>query len=269
MRVLDVDGPLRDCRQSMASLRTAASKEPCHASTSADAVTITVQAAHGFAFPVSKGSRFRVVDLHGQQVVDFMAWTRSSSKCTITGLTKHTANLSEKVSMAYTRFHLSGAPPAVGESLWTNTDKALLTVTADTCRVHDMTFMSCFPELYQKQGLENHRSCASNIAEAMKDWGMGSYLDIADPFNIFQNTPHYTLKGNLNPSRKGDYIEFEASEDCVCAVSSCPYEMDGFNGGKITDVAVVVEGKDNDLRLHIDAQRALAERFWRLKNLSI
>ena len=67
----------------------------------------------------------------------------------------------------------------------------------------------------------------------MKPWGMKSYLEVADPFNIFQNTPYYTLKP-LNPSRAGDYIEMEALADCVCAVSCCPYELDGFNGGEIT-----------------------------------
>jgi len=36
--------------------------------------THIVPAAHGFAFEVRKGERFRVVDLYGEQVVDFAAW---------------------------------------------------------------------------------------------------------------------------------------------------------------------------------------------------
>jgi hypothetical protein len=28
-------------------------------------------------------------------------------------------------------------------------------------------------------------------------------------------------------------------QDCICACSSCPYDAEGFNGGKITDIAVV------------------------------
>ncbi|KAF2102960.1 hypothetical protein NA57DRAFT_71944 [Rhizodiscina lignyota] len=193
--------------------------------------TKIVPASYGYSWAVKKGQRFRVIDTHGQQVVDFMAWTRSGKKC----------NLHEKVSMAYTRYHLSGATPAIGECLWTNADEPLLKITQDTVKVHDMTFMSCFPELYAKKGIKGHRSCASNIAEAMEKWGMKSYLEIADPFNIFQNTPYYSLKP-LNPSKAGDYIEFEALGDCVCAVSCCPYDIEGFNGGIITDIAVVMEG---------------------------
>ncbi|OCK82517.1 hypothetical protein K432DRAFT_262618, partial [Lepidopterella palustris CBS 459.81] len=191
--------------------------------------TYIVPAAHGYSFFVQSGTRFRIIDLHGEQVVDFMAWARTSLKFPF----------EEKVSMAYTRYHLSGATPAIGECLWTNRDRPLLRITADTVKVHDMTFMSCFPELYAKKGLKGHRSCAENIAEAMEKWGMKSYLEIAEPFNIFQNTPNYTLK-RLGSSKPGDYIEFEALGDAVCAVSCCPYDLNGFNGGKITDIAVVI-----------------------------
>lgn len=257
MRVIDVDGPLREAPPPRHQARSTAGLQ---STSSRNYVTVTVPAMHGYAFPVSAGSRFRVVDLHGEQVVDFMAWTRSSTTSPITGQTSHTANLNEKVSMAYTRYHLSGAPPQVGEGLWTNSDKQLLTVTADTCRVHDMTFMSCCPEFYERYGRFGHRSCATNISEVMAAWGMKSHLEIADPFNIFQNTPNYTIKGNMNPSRKGDYIEFEASEDCVCAVSSCPFDIDGFNGGTVTDVAVLLESKDRDLALQIEAEQCRSIR---------
>lgn len=184
-----------------------------------------VPAAHGYAFEVCKGERFRIVDIKGEQIVDFAAWVAD------TGLV-------EKVSMAYTRYHLSGATPAEGECLWTNKDEPLLRIIKDTVRVHDMTFMSCFPEMYDKLGLKGHRSCACNIAEVMLPYGMKSYLEVTDPFNIFQNTPAYSLK-RLGSSKPGDYIEFEALQDAVCALSSCPYDLDGVNGGNITEVAVI------------------------------
>jgi uncharacterized protein YcgI (DUF1989 family) len=188
--------------------------------------TLICKAAHGLAFEVKKGERFRVVDLHGEQVVDFAAWVQGT-------------NLVEKLSMAYTRFHLDGVTPAVGEYLWTNNDEPILKLVEDTVKVHDMTFMSCFPKMYEKEGRPGHRSCASNIAEAMEPYGMKSHLDVTDPFNIFQNTPNYSLK-RLGSSKAGDFVEFEAMQDCVCACSSCPYDAGNFNGGKITDIAVVI-----------------------------
>ncbi|KAF2192370.1 hypothetical protein K469DRAFT_716901 [Zopfia rhizophila CBS 207.26] len=190
-----------------------------------------VPAAHGYAFAVNKGSRFHVIDLYGEQIVDFMAWVHDKPFTRI-----------EKMSTAYTRYYLSGVQPAIGECLWTNADRPLFRVTADTVKVHDMTFMSCYPELYQKMGLKGHRSCAQNIFEAMQEWGMRNILEIAEPFNIFQNTPNYSLK-RLGSSKPGDYIEFEALEDAVCAVSSCPYDLNGVNGGQITEIAVVIAEK--------------------------
>jgi uncharacterized protein YcgI (DUF1989 family) len=186
-----------------------------------------VPAAHGYAFQVKAGERFRVVDIHGQQVVDFMAWCPPY---------KHSK---EYLSMAYTRHAIGGsAPPQVGECLHTNRDEPMFRLVADTVKTHDMLYMACNPGFYKRLGQEGHRSCATNIAEAMERFGMESYLEVTDPFNIFQNTPYYSLKA-LNCSRAGDYVEFEALKDAVCAVSSCPYDRDGFNGGHVTDVAVV------------------------------
>ncbi|KAJ4374348.1 hypothetical protein N0V83_003089 [Neocucurbitaria cava] len=202
-----------------------------------------VPAGHGYAFAVKKGTRFRIVDLHGEQVVDLMAWVSSTSNSTSSDSnppvpTSATLTL-EKMSTAYTRYHLRGVTPTLGEALYSNADRPLLRVTADTVKVHDMTFMACFPSLYTSQGLHNHRSCAQNIFEAMQPFGMKDILEIAEPFNCFQNTPNYSLKA-LGSSRAGDFVEFEAEVGLVIAVSCCPYDIEGFNGGTITDVAIVV-----------------------------
>jgi uncharacterized protein YcgI (DUF1989 family) len=198
-------------------------------STSAGGKTHThiVPAAHGYAFEVKSGDRFRIVDLHGQQVVDFMAWCLPF---------KHS---NEHLSMSYTRHAIGGdAPPQVGECLYTNKDEPIFKLLADTVKTHDMLYMACNPGFYKRLGQEGHRSCATNVAEAMKEWGMESWMEVTDPFNIFQNTPYYSLKA-LNCSRAGDYVEFEALKDAVCAVSSCPFDSNGFNGGCVTEVAVV------------------------------
>jgi uncharacterized protein len=172
--------------------------------------THLVPAGHGYAFEVKMGEHLRVVDLHGKQVVDFAAWALPDTK--------------EKLSMAYTRLRLAGITPMVGECLLTNKDEPIFRLVADTVKVHDMTFPSCFPEMYEKLGQKGHRSCAANFAEVMRPYGMKSYLEVTDPFNIFQNTPNYTLKP-LNSSRAGDYIQLEALKDTVCAVSCCPYDV--------------------------------------------
>ena len=66
--------------------------------------------------------------------------------------------------------------------------------------------------------------------------------EIIDPFNVFQNTPYYSLKA-LECSKPGDHVEFEnvLGKEIVVGLSCCPFEEDGFNGGRVTEVAVVVE----------------------------
>ncbi|KAL8815279.1 MAG: hypothetical protein Q9223_005566 [Gallowayella weberi] len=208
---------------------------PADVAKDADTRRHIVPGGHGHAFEVQSGTSFRVIDLHGQQIVDLMAW-----------VLPYPSSL-EHLSMSYTRYSLHGsAPPAVGDCLVTNKQEPIFKLTADVCHTHDMTFMACNPAFYAERGLAGHRSCAENIAEAMRPWGMGSYLEATavDPFNVFQNTPDMTLK-DLGCSRPGDYVEFEVLKDAVVAVSSCPYDVDGFGGGKATEVAVVTGLKPN------------------------
>ncbi|KAF5250387.1 hypothetical protein FANTH_4420 [Fusarium anthophilum] len=175
-----------------------------------------IPAGRGFAFAIKAGSQFMITDLHGQQVVDMM-W-----------------------------FLDSLAPPSVGQYLYSNHAREMFKVVEDTVKVHDMQYMACNPGLYARIGKPEHRSCASNFAEAMTTYlrengdkdAQFEWFQVHDPFNTFQNTPYYTMKGWMDSSKAGDYIKFQAEMDCVVALSCCPYEEGGFNGGKSTEVAV-------------------------------
>jgi uncharacterized protein YcgI (DUF1989 family) len=205
----------------------------------------TVQAGHGYAFVVKQGQKFRITDLHGGQIIDFLAWKLipPSTPTQSTATAKALVDPRFHFSAANTRWHLAGATPAVGDALYSNTGEKMITVVDDTVKVHDMTFPCCYPELYEEEGIKCHRSCSGNIAEAMTEggfWPAGrmDHREVPDPFNVFQNTPFYALKGSLLSSRKGDYLEMVAEMDVVCAVSSCPYDLNGF--GMPTEVGVEV-----------------------------
>ncbi len=49
-------------------------------------------------------------------------------------------------------------------------------------------------------------------------------LNILDPFNIFQNTPLYTLK-LLGCNRAGDFIKFKTLEDTVYTISYYSFDI--------------------------------------------
>lgn len=143
-----------------------------------------------------------------------------------------------RFSADHTRWDLGGAIPAIGESLLTYIARPLLNIRDDTVRVHDMTSACCYPELYAKEGMEGHRNCSGNVAEAMEPWGIKSHLEVTSPFSCFQNTLYFSLKWDLLTSRSRDFIEFEVMLDCVVAVNSCPYDLNGFE--KPTEVEILV-----------------------------
>jgi uncharacterized protein YcgI (DUF1989 family) len=86
-----------------------------------------VPAEHGAAFQIKKGQKIKVTDIHGQQVVDFIAFMEPNYK--------------EKLSMAFTRYHLNGGAITEGDWLWTNSDRKIARVIEDKVKVHDMTYM--------------------------------------------------------------------------------------------------------------------------------
>ena len=62
-------------------------------------------------------------------------------------------------------------------------------IVEDTVGSHDMIFPACDPPRYRLGfGLDDHRSCRANLAEAMADHGI-AYEHLPDPINFFQNTP--------------------------------------------------------------------------------
>lgn len=187
------------------------------------AIKAIVPAGHGHAFPIPANSTLRITDLHGTQIVDLFAWP--AQQPSPPGL--------EHLSAAYTRYHLRGVAPTINEHLYSNADRKLLKVLADTVKVHDMTFPACYPQMYA----EGHRSCKQNVFEAMRKFGMSDVLEVPEPFNCFQNTPNYSLKA-IGSSRPGDYVEFEVLQDLVVCVSACPFDGEGW--GAPTDVEIKV-----------------------------
>lgn len=157
---------------------------------------------HGHVFFVKAHQYSRIIDLHGAQVVDLMAWTR-----TITFS-------NQQNSVSYTRYKIGGsAPPQIGEEL--------LKLTTYTVKTHDLLCMACNPSFYAEMGLQGHASCAENISGAITKSGPGKmgWNDIVDPFNVFRNTPYDILKA-LRCSKAGHCVEVEnvLEKDIVIAL---------------------------------------------------
>lgn len=191
---------------------------------------LRVPARTGAAFEVDRGQRFRIVDVEGQQVSDLVAFLRG--------------DLAERLSPANTRKLNGKLKIGCGDTLYSTRCRPLLRITEDTVGEHDLLFSSCSAHDYRVRfGLtEPHASCLAILSGVLAPYGIAEAM-IPDPFNVFQRSvvgPDWRLETRAPLSKAGDYIELEAAEDCLVAVTACPQDQNPCNGFRITDIDVIL-----------------------------
>ena len=110
----------------------------------------------------------------------------------------------------------------------------MLTITGDTvdypldedgAGCHDLLGTRCDPYVHKMlNGEDFDYCCHSNLVRAITPYHLDE-SDVHDVLNIFQVTgltkgDQYFVKPS--PARKGDYFEFFAEIDLLCAISTCP-----------------------------------------------
>ena len=189
-----------------------------------DADTIEIPARKGKAAFVSNGQKVKVINTHGEQVVDTWAFARH--------------DLREFMSMEHTRATLTKLRPAVGDDLWSNRRRPILTLVEDTSPgVHDTLLAACDSHRYGLLGCtEYHDNCTDNLWAAMYALGL-TPPETPSPLNLFMNIPWQTdgsLSFEAPESRPGDYVVLEAKLDLVVAFSACPQDILPINGTACT-----------------------------------
>lgn len=91
--------------------------------------------------------------------------------------------------------------------------------------MHDLLGTRCDPYVNLLMGGESEDfHCHSNLTRAIAPYGLTEY-DVHDVINVFQVTG-LDEKGRYFmetcPARRGDYFEFFAEIDLLCALSACP-----------------------------------------------
>jgi uncharacterized protein YcgI (DUF1989 family) len=179
-----------------------------------------IPARKGVAVAVREGQHIRVVNTHGQQVVDTWAFCRPDSN--------------EFMSMEHTRAGLRQLMPRIGDMMLTNKRRPILKLVEDTSGgVHDTLIAAC--DIYRYQGLGakgHHDNCTENLAAALATIAVAA-PETPCPLNLFMNIP-WTADGQLifkGPVCKaGDYVTFLAHMDCTVVFSACPQDMLPTNG---------------------------------------
>ena len=180
----------------------------------------TIPARSGKAAFARKGQKVKVVNTHGQQVVDSWAFARH--------------DLREFMSMEHTRATLTKMIPEVGDALYSNRRRPILTLIEDTSPgVHDTLMAACDDYRYGLLGCtEYHDNCTDNLAAALYELGLVP-PETPSPLNLFMNIP-WEEGGGLAfaapVTKPGDHVLFEANLDVVVAFSACPQDILPING---------------------------------------
>jgi uncharacterized protein YcgI (DUF1989 family) len=175
----------------------------------------------GRAWPVRAGQLCRVVTIEGPQVADFNAW--------------HLHNPRERFWAARTR-QLESTHLTTFNRLWSTLPylRPMLTITNETIqygededggRCHDLLGSRCDPYVNKLlTGEEFDYNCHSNLTRAIMPYRL-TELDVHDVLNIFQVTgllPDGKYFMKASPAKQGDFFEFFAEIDLLCAISTCP-----------------------------------------------
>ena len=176
----------------------------------------------GRAWTVPQGHLCRIVTVEGPQVGDLNVWSLNDPR--------------ERMWAARTR-QLQRAHISTYDRIWSNLPflRPLLTVTGDSLagygrdaeggRVHDLLGTRCDPYVNRMlTGEDFDFHCHSNLVRAVLEYGLTEF-DVNDVLNVFQCTglndeDKYFMKSC--PANKGDYFEFFAETDLLCALSTCP-----------------------------------------------
>lgn len=194
--------------------------------------TQTIPARRGKAAYVSAGQSIRVINTHGEQVVDTWAFNR--------------ADMKEFMSMEHSRSGNHHIIPRVGDAMLTNRRRPILTLLEDTSGgIHDTLCAACDRYRYEGLGCTGyHENCADNLVAGLGELGL-TPPEIPSPFNLFMNIP-WTKEGEISfdppVSTPGSYVVLRAEMDLVVAFSACPQDILPINGraGKPTEAHFVI-----------------------------
>jgi len=176
-----------------------------------------VPAAGGVGLCLSKGECLRLIDIDGGQTGDLVAFSTDGG---------------ERLSSGRSFDYQGTVRLSLGDILWSDRSRPMLTIVRDEIGRHDMFYAACTREMYALQhGREDHPNCHDNLVAALSALGIDPH-PLPQTFNFFLNV-EIDAAGRLaivSPrSRPGAEMMFRAEMDLVVALSACPSST--CNGG--------------------------------------
>jgi urea carboxylase-associated protein 1 len=180
---------------------------------------------------VKAGETLRVIDLEGNQAVDFLLYA--------------TADDAERYSAQDTIAAQANIFLRTGSVLLSNEGRPMMTITATSVDYHDTIGGACSCEsnsLRYGHHTKAQHNCVDNFLEANLRDGRGK-RDIVSNVNFFMNVP-LEADGALGIvdgiSAPGLTVDLRAEMDVTVVVSNCPQINNPCNGFNPTPVRMIV-----------------------------
>lgn len=180
---------------------------------------------------IAAGQTLRIVDLEGNQAVDFLLYSAADD--------------SERYSAQDTVSAQGNLFLRAGSVLRSNEGRAMMTITATAVDYHDTIGGACSCEsntLRYGHHTKSQHACVDNFLEANLMEGR-SKRDIVSNINFFMNVP-VEEDGSLGIvdgiSAPGLTVDLRAEMDVIVVVSNCPQINNPCNGFNPTPVRMIV-----------------------------
>ncbi|MCX9192255.1 urea carboxylase [Carbonactinospora thermoautotrophica] len=180
---------------------------------------------------VRRGHVLTIVDLHGNQAVDFLLYDA--------------ADTTRRYSAADTIQAQGNVFLTTGSVLRDNEYRPLMTIVEDTCGRHDTLGGACSKEsniLRYGHHTAHQHACVENFLIEGTRWGLGK-RDLVSNINWFMNVPiepDGTLGIVYGISAPGLRVSLRAETDVLVLVSNCPQINDPCNGFDPTPIRMTV-----------------------------
>jgi uncharacterized protein len=181
-----------------------------------------------FSCTLTAGDRLRIIDLEGQQAVDFLVYDAANAE------NRYNAANTIKIN----RSIYVGA----GSRLISDLGDVLMTVSEDTVGHHDTLGGCCSTEVNAlRYGIKGTASCRNNFIAALAEHGLGS-RDIVANVNFFMNVPvrpdgsTEIVEGLSEP---GDFVDLRAEKNVLVVISNCPQLYNPCSGWDPTPIRLI------------------------------
>jgi uncharacterized protein len=175
------------------------------------------------------GERLRLIDLEGQQAVDFLCYSAE--------LPFDRINLPNTIKLNRSLYISKGC------RIYSDHAKVMFTVVEDTCGYHDTLAGCCSNEIdLLRYNVKKTKSCRSNFIAELAKWAM-SPSEIVSNINFFMRVPFETdgrVEISDGISKPGDFVELLAEMPVLAMLSNCPQEHNPAAGMRPTPIEVIV-----------------------------